>query len=74
MPGNKISHDGLVGIVDHHEVIDRTILGGKRFQRLGQQLGALVRDDDRDDTFAHSLSFFMSASTLRTLAAASGTS
>ena len=31
LPGNKISHDGPVGIVDHHEVIDRTILGGSTF-------------------------------------------
>ena len=60
------------------------VLGGNSFQGFGEKFGPLVGDDDRDDTFAHSesslsaasapLSFSMSASTRRTLAAASGPS
>ena len=36
-------------VVDDDHACERSTLGGERGEHLGQQLGAIVGDDDRDD-------------------------
>jgi hypothetical protein len=52
---HQFGHFGFVAVVDHDQVVDGARLRGDRFQRLGEQIAALVRDHYGHDLGARSV-------------------